>query len=136
MPDRSDLPHRRKSPTPEFTYLGEMTDEDYALGFRYQKIASPTPQMPARRVVAVVYVIDESNRIVRVHAPTFNRPGYVHQCFGVSRRLKTPAWFAVQLTYPDSKMAIQSWELGKDIPPNGDPLFPRIEAMTPTPEEY
>lgn len=135
MTDRSEMPSR-KTPVPQFTYLGEMTDEDYALGFRYQKIASPTAQLPSRRVVAAVYEIDKSHRIVRVHDPTFNRPGYVHQCFGVCRRLKSPGWFAVQLTYPDSKMAIRSWELGKDNAPLGDPLFPYIEERAPTADEY
>jgi hypothetical protein len=124
------------SPPPEFAYLGEMTDEDFTLGFRYREIASGTPIDPTRRVVAAVYYIDVSNRIVRIHDPIFNRPGYVHQCFGVDSRSKTPAWHAVQLTFPDAKMALRSWVQRKDNRPEGDPLFPHIEGLLPTSTEY
>ena len=124
------------SPSPESAYLGEMTDEDFTLGFRYREIASATPIDSARRIVAAVYYIDVSNRIVRIHDPVFNRPGYVHQCFGVGRRSRTPAWHAVQLTFPDAKMALRSWVQGKDNRPDGDPLFPHIEGLLPTSAEY
>ena len=65
----------------EFIYLAEMTDEDYALGLRYRAIASPMAASPRRRVVAAVFFIDVSNRIVRAYDEAFHRPGYVHQCF-------------------------------------------------------
>jgi hypothetical protein len=121
---------------PEFVYLAEMTDEDYALGFRYREIASPTPALPKRRIVAAAYFIDVSNRIVRIHDPVFNRPGYVHQCFGVARRIKSPAWRAVQLTFPDARMALRSWRSGRDNLQFGDGVFPHVEARLPTADEY
>ena len=37
------MPQRAAAPLPEFVYLAEMSEEDYALGFRYRDIASPTP---------------------------------------------------------------------------------------------
>ena len=125
-----------ESAIPEFVYLADMRDEDYALGFRYREIASHTPPSPGRRVVATVYFIDVSNRIVRVHDGAFNRPGYVHQCFGVARRMKRPAWRAVQHTFPDAKMALQSWRNGRDNLQFGDGVFPYIDARLPTSEEY
>src|SRR5262245_39494837 len=103
-----------------------MTNDDYDLGFSYREIASPTEQLPSNRIIAAVFEIDACNRIVRVHDPIFNRPGYVHQRYGVTRRDKTPAWHAVQLIFPDSKMAIQSWQLGRDMPAIGDPMFPQV----------
>jgi len=121
---------------PEFDYLAEMTDEDYALGFRYREIASPTPTSPERRVVAAVFYIDVSNRIVRVHDKAFNRPGYVHQCFGVARRMNRPAWRAVQLTFPDARMALKSWQNRRDNLEFGDGVLPYVEACLPTSEEY
>lgn len=130
------LPQRAATALPEFVYLAEMSEEDYALGFRYREIASPTPALPKRRVVAAVYFIDVSNRIVRVHDPVFNRPGYVHQCFGVGRRTKAPAWRAVQLTFPDSRMALRSWQNGRDNLQLDGGAFPHVEARLPTSEEY
>lgn len=121
---------------PEFVYLAEMSDEDYALGFRYREIASPTRGVPQRRVVAAVFFIDVSNRIVRVHDRAFNRPGYVHQCFGVTRRMKRPAWREVQLTFPDARMALRSWRNGRDNLEFGDGVMPYVEACLPTSEEY
>jgi hypothetical protein len=121
---------------PEFVYLAEMTDEDYALGFRYREIASPTPASPRLRVVAAVFFIDVTNRIVRVHDGTFNRPGYVHQCFGVARLMKRPAWRAVQLTFPDARMALRSWQNGRDNLEFGAGALPYVEACLPTAEEY
>jgi hypothetical protein len=120
----------------EFVYLAEMTDEDYALGFRYREIASPLPSSPRRRVVAAVFFIDVSNRIVRVYDGAFNRPGYVHQCFGVARRTKRPAWRAVQLTFPDARMALRSWQNGRDNLEFGAGVLPYVEACLPTSEEY
>ena len=121
---------------PEFVYLAEMTDEDYAQGFRYREIASPSATLPRRRVVAAVFFIDVSNRIVRVYDGTFNRPGYVHQCFGVARRMKRPAWQAVQLTFPDARMALRSWQNGRDNLEFGSGVLPYVEACLPTSEEY
>jgi hypothetical protein len=121
------------APIPEFDYLGDMSEKDYSLGFRYREVACPAK---FKRTVAAVFHIDASNRIVRVHDPIFNRPGYVHQCFGIGQRLKTPAWYAVQLTYPDAKMALRSWIQGKDNPINGGPLFAHIVALLPTSDEY
>ena len=125
-----------ESAIPEFVYLADMTDEDYALGFRYREIASPAPPLPGRRVVVAVYFIDVSNRIVRIHDGAFNRPGYVHQCFGVARRMKRPAWRAVQHTFPDARMALQSWRNGRDNLQFGDGVLPYVEACLPTSEEY
>jgi hypothetical protein len=124
------------APLPEFVYLAEMTDEDYVLGFRYREIASPTRDMPRRRVVAATFFIDVSNRIVRVHDAAFNRPGYVHQCFGVGRRMRRPAWRAVQVTFPDARMALRSWRNGRDNLEFGDGVFPYIEACLPSSDEY
>lgn len=120
----------------EFVYLAEMTDEDYTLGFRYREIASSTPNLPRRRVVAAVYFIDVSHRIVRVHDEAFNRPGYVHQCFGMARRMKRPAWRAVQLTFPDARMALRSWQNGRDNLEFGAGVLPYVEACLPTSDEY
>jgi hypothetical protein len=120
----------------EFVYLAEMTDEDYILGFRYREIASPTATSPRRRVVAAVFFIDVSNRIVRVHDEAFNRPGYVHQCFGMARRMKRPAWRAVQLTFPDARMALRSWQNGRDNLEFGAGVLPYVEACLPTSDEY
>jgi hypothetical protein len=122
--------------TAEFAYLAEMTDEDYALGFRYREIASPMAASPRRRVVAAVFFIDVSNRIVRVYDEAFHRPGYVHQCFGVTRRAKRPAWRAVQLTFPDARMALRSWQNGRDNLEFGADVLPYVEACLPTSEEY
>jgi hypothetical protein len=121
---------------PAFVYLAEMSDEDYELGFRYREIASPTRLTPHRRVIAAVFFIDVSNRIVRVHDRAFNRPGYVHQCFGVTRRMKQPAWREVQLTFPDARMALRSWRNGRDNLEFGDGVMPYVEACLPTSEEY
>ena len=127
---------RSQLSVPAFVYLAEMSDEDYELGFRYREIASPTRLTPHRRVVAAVFFIDVSNRIVRVHDRTFNRPGYVHQCFGVTRRMKQPAWREVQLTFPDARMALRSWRNGRDNLEFGDGVMPYVEACLPTSEEY
>lgn len=121
---------------PEFVYLAEMSDEDYSLGFRYREIASPTSVALRRRVVAAVFFIDVSNRIVRVHDRAFNRPGYVHQCFGMTRRMKRPEWRAVQLTFPDARMALRSWQNGRDNLEFGDGVLPFVEACLPTSDEY
>ena len=135
MPYRPDEPTRKLS-LPQFKYLGEMISDDFHWGFRYLEIASPTEQMPSNRVIAAVFEIDACNRIVRVYDPMFNRPGYVHQRYGVIRRGKLPAWHAVQLIFPDSKMAIRSWQLGKDNPTLDDPTFPVVDEQAPKPREY
>lgn len=127
-------PESAWAPAPAFTYLADMTDEDYAVGFRYREVA--VGHAPLVRVKAAVYFIDASNRIVRIDDPILNSPGYVHQCFGVSRGIKNPAWYAVQLTFPDAKMALRSWKLGKDNLPSGDLLFPFVEARLPRSDEY
>lgn len=106
--------------TAEFVYLAEMTDEDYALGFRYREIASPTAALPRRRVVAAVFFIDVSNRIVRVYDGAFHRP----------------AWRAVQLTFPDARMALRSWQNGRNNLEFGADVLPYVEACLPTSEEY
>jgi hypothetical protein len=113
-----------------------MADEDFPLGFRYREIASPTPSSPERRVIAAVYFIDVSNRIVRIYDPVFNRPGYVHQCYGVGKRLLRPAWRAVQLTFPDAKMALNALRNGRDNLEFGSGDFPYIKSRLPIESEY
>ncbi|QDT73204.1 hypothetical protein [Lacipirellula limnantheis] len=122
---------------PEVLYLNDLSDGDRALGFRHCRIANPTTDMPLRRVKAVVFAIDASNRIVRVFDGLLNRPGYVHQCFGaLKKRRSVRGWYAVQLTFPDAVMALNSWQSGKDNREFGDGTFPHVEAEIPTQAEY
>jgi hypothetical protein len=54
----------------------------------------------------------------------------------VTRRAKRPAWRAVQLTFPDARMALRSWQNGRDNLEFGDRVLPYVEACLPTSEEY
>lgn len=136
MNDSALITRPAAEPAPPFIYLPDMTDADYALGFRYREVASPTVTKPLRRVIAAVFHIDVSNRIVRVHDPVLNRPGYVHQCFGITKRSNKCAWRPVQLKFPDAKMAIRSWKNGLDNQQFGDGMFACVEGRLPTADEY
>ncbi|MBL9165420.1 MAG: hypothetical protein JNL18_22020 [Planctomycetaceae bacterium] len=137
-----DSPHSKTNASaletpPEILYLNDLSDGDRELGFRHRRIACPTIEMPLRRVKAVVFAIDASNRIVRVFDGVFNRPGYVHQCFGVlKKRRSARGWYPVQLTFPDAVMALNSWQNGKDNREFGDGTFTYVEAELPTQAEY
>lgn len=119
-----------------YYYLPELREEDELLGFRCYDVLCPTANDSTRRVEAVVYSIDASNRIVRIYDPQYGRPGYLHQCFGIGESIGAPSWHPVQVVFPSARMALWSWRTGRDNLKSPDATLPYIQPMRPSGREF
>lgn len=116
---------------PAYDYLSELSEEEKGLGFEEELIPAPDDAAVSRTLPAVVFRIDESNRIVKIRDELLDRPVYLHQCYGTCRRFKTPAWRPVQYSYSTPQLAIRSWERGLDNSDGRNAVYPYIEACAP-----
>jgi len=89
-------------------YCGEITEAEAAAGFKLMEVLNPEGHFYGNppTVPAVVYEINESERIIKINSPLTNGTGYLRQIYGV---------------YPGSMPGPEDWK------PHGAIAYPTLD---------
>lgn len=110
-------------------YSTDLTPHEERLGYRLKDVATPIPGQTGqfRRVQAVVYVVSQSDLIIKVNLPS-DRVAYAHMRYGVLKQLGTvpasasPDWYPIDSFAADPAVAIERANALRPFLVSVDPL--------------